>query len=278
MAIGRYLTIGLNYVDPARYDGWDGELTACENDARDIAAMTGFTGTTLLRGQATSQAVLQELQKAAKDLKSGDLFVVGYSGHGSNVEDVTEDEPDKRDETWCLYDRMMVDDELQAMWSHFRAGVRILVLSDSCHSASMTKNMPFGLGGELAAMAGIDKAAAGRPRGKLMPAKVRVTIAIRDKALYDSLQYVAGPATKVEVQASVLLISGCQDDELSYDGDQNGVFTGQLKKVWGDGKFPGNYEEFHRQVLDGVKPRQNPNYFFTGAPNAAFQKQKPFAV
>ena len=28
--------LGLNHVDPARYEGWDGELSACEFDAKDM--------------------------------------------------------------------------------------------------------------------------------------------------------------------------------------------------------------------------------------------------
>lgn len=278
MARGRYLTIGLNYVDPNRYEGWDGELNACENDARDMAEMTGFTGTTLLREQATSHAVLQELHKAAVELSPGDLFVVGYSGHGSNIEDATADEPDKRDETWCLYDRMLVDDELYAMWSHFGPGVRILVLSDSCHSGTMLKKLPLGFGGEVAAMATIEKAAAEAPRGKMMPAKVRLAISGRDRALYDSLQYVAGPAAKGEVRASVLLISGCQDDQLSRDGPVNGAFTAQLKTVWDGGKFVGDYKQFHRQIAESMPQTQKPNYSFEGALNPEFEAQKPFTL
>ena len=45
MAWGLALTIGLNFVDPNHYSGWDGQLTACEFDAEDmieIAKSKGF--------------------------------------------------------------------------------------------------------------------------------------------------------------------------------------------------------------------------------------------
>ena len=43
-------------------------------------------------------------------------------------------EPDGFDETGCLYDGELIDDELYAALANFAAGVRIFVLSDSCHS------------------------------------------------------------------------------------------------------------------------------------------------
>ena len=47
-----------------------------------------------------------------------------------------------QDETWCIYsDRQLVDDELYSLWAQFAAGVRIFVLSDSCHSGTVLKQM-----------------------------------------------------------------------------------------------------------------------------------------
>ena len=57
--------------------------------------------------------------------------MLSYSGHGGQLPDLNDDEPDQEDETWCLYDGQVVDDELSELYSHFKQGVRILVLSDS---------------------------------------------------------------------------------------------------------------------------------------------------
>jgi hypothetical protein len=49
--MGLALTIGLNFVDPNHYSGWDGQLTACEFDAEDmteIAKSKGFEVQSLL--------------------------------------------------------------------------------------------------------------------------------------------------------------------------------------------------------------------------------------
>ena len=39
MANARSIHFGLNHVDPGAYNGWDGELAGCINDARDMQAM-----------------------------------------------------------------------------------------------------------------------------------------------------------------------------------------------------------------------------------------------
>jgi hypothetical protein len=40
-----------------------------------------------------------------------------YSGHGSQIPDVSQDEVDHYDETWCLYDGQLLDDELFSLLS-----------------------------------------------------------------------------------------------------------------------------------------------------------------
>src|SRR5215210_7917467 len=143
MATGRSIHIGLNSVDPEHYDGWDGTLAACEFDANDmqkLADSRGFESSKLLTKEATADAVVAEIEKAAEQLAEGDLLFLTYSGHGGQVEDKNgEDEPDRSDETWVLYDRQLVDDELYALWEKFKPGVRIFVLSDSCHSGSVLR-------------------------------------------------------------------------------------------------------------------------------------------
>src|SRR5450756_163853 len=106
MAKGVALTIGLNSVDPKHYAGWSGDLNACEADAEDMAAIgksRKFTVKSLLTKAATRANVMTEIKKAAKSLKSGDIVMLTYSGHGGQLPDLNSDEPDAQDETWCLY-------------------------------------------------------------------------------------------------------------------------------------------------------------------------------
>ena len=109
------LHIGLNAVSGAAYAGWTGPLVACEFDAHDMAAIArqrGMKASVLLTKKATRAATLSGLRAAARALRPGDLFFLSYSGHGGQVPDVTGDEADRKDETWCLHDGQLIDDEL----------------------------------------------------------------------------------------------------------------------------------------------------------------------
>jgi hypothetical protein len=75
-----------------------------------------------------------------------------------------------------------------------------------------------------------------------------------------------------------LLVSGCQDNQLSSDGDFNGLFTANLLRVWNDGKYKKGYKSFHKDIVRRMPPDQTPNYYVVGAPNAAYEAQKPFTV
>ncbi len=291
MARGLSLHIGLNSVSRAAYGGWDGPLAACEFDANDMTALAkqqGFKPTTLLTRKATRAAVLAEMRKAAKALASGDLFFLSYSGHGGQVPDVTGEEDDKKDETWCLYDGQLIDDELYFELSRFGAGVRIVVLSDSCHSGTVTRDARMPL------------ATIPSQRPKLMPEAVAMRTYRDHQAFYDKLQKdvaaaagkpVVDPDTAIAQVAvsgrlsgivakfnpAVILISGCQDNQTSMDGEHNGAFTEQLLKVWNQGGFQGNYANLHARIKARMAPTQSPNLFTLGAAGA-FLAQKPFSV
>ena len=77
--------------------------------------------------------------------------------------------------------------------------------------------------------------------------------------------------------AAAILISGCQDNQTSMDGDRNGAFTEALLAVWADGTFPGDYRRFHAAVRRQLPPSQSPNLFTLG-PVVTFLRQSPFAV
>jgi hypothetical protein len=268
MPKGMSIHIGLNTVDPAHYEGWDGALAACEADAKDmyaIAKKQGFQASApILTKRATSSAVTAALGDAAKKLGKGDLLFVTYSGHGGQVRDTNGDDKDGMDETWVLYDRQLVDDEIYNLWSRFKPGVRIFVLSDSCHSGTVTRDVPSFIDGG--------------PRRRAMPRAVGEQVERAHRALYRSIQQENKPAESTKVAASVLLISGCMDNQFSMDGARNGAFTGTLKRVWNGGKFSGHYRKFRDKIVSLMPTTQTPNYFFVGSPDVKFEGQKPFQI
>ena len=273
MKKGISLHIGLNYVDPKHYDGWDGELFACEADADDMTALArsrGFKTQTILRKNATSRSVTAAIGRAARALKKGDIFFLTYSGHGGQVADLNGDEGsfgdtlDKKDETWCLFDRQVVDDELAALYAKFKSGVRILVLSDSCHSGSVVRK--------------VEAMPRAQGRARLMPPPKAASVYEKNKKIYDKIQRSVTGAEKQDIKATVILISGCQDRQLSRDGEFNGAFTGMLKTIWDNGAFRGGYRFFRDNIAARMSVDQIPNYFVTGAPNKDFENEQPFTI
>jgi hypothetical protein len=74
-----------------------------------------------------------------------------------------------------------------------------------------------------------------------------------------------------------VLISGCQDNQTSMDGENNGAFTEQLLRVWNQGRFDGNYALFHARIRARLPATQSPNLFTLGKAGA-FLLQKPFTA
>lgn len=279
---GIALHIGLNRVDPIHYAGWKGELAACENDARDvetIARSQGFVSQSLLTRAATSAALLDGIEKAAKELVEDDFFLLTYSGHGGQINDVTNDEPDGLDETWVLHDREIVDDELYAAWSLFRPGVRILVLSDSCHSGTMTKAMFLDPAPHVTRLEARVRASTGANlRPKFLPPEVQAKIYKERAVLYDDIRRKIPRREKVNLECSVILIAACQDNQVAMDGLKNGLFTEALLRVWNKGRFAGGYHHFRNEIAGLMPPTQSPKYTVVGHRERAFEHQRPFSI
>lgn len=273
-AKGIAICIGLNSVDPNHYQGWSGPLVACEADAEDMTAIAKagkYATTTLLTKKATRAAVTGALKAAAGKLKAGDTLLLTYSGHGGQVPDANGDEDDDTDETWCLYDGQLVDDELYALFGGFARGVRILVLSDSCHSGTVTRAAYMMARSGARGDAGV--------RYRFMPPEVALRVYRGNQDFYDDIAKGAKDARdEGAVAASVILISGCQDNQLSQDGAFNGLFTGQLLKVWNGGRFRSGHRRFHANILTSMPPDQSPNYYVVGAANKTFERKRPFTI
>jgi hypothetical protein len=279
MAKGLSVHIGLNSVDPKHYNGWDGRLQACEYDAEDmkkVAEASGFDATILLSEKATAQRVSDAIKGAADELESGDILFLTYSGHGGQVPDTNGDEKgEATDETWVLFDRQLVDDELYALWGAFPRGARIFVLSDSCHSGSVTRDLFDALVPQIAELGMVDTA---KPRTKELPKAVQDATYKAHEEDYRQIQSSHESGENVDVGASVILISGCQDNQLSLDGDRNGLFTQTLLGVWEEGKWKGDYRKFWKAISAKMPPTQSPNLFRTGARNTEFGHQTPLTI
>ncbi len=178
------------------------------------------------------------------------------------------------------------------------------MLSDSCHSGSMAKDAVLkymmtllstqrelldspgdvshihklrqldAQGANLIQAAGIDE----QSKVRVVPIDVELGTYVANQTMYDQITRDNPPSLKAAVRASVLLISGCQDDQTSADGTRNGLFTAALLAVWKNGQFNGNYPNFYDAIRKIMPTRQRPNYFPVGATSPSWDSDKPFVA
>ena len=265
-AKGWFVGFGLNAVDPAQYGGWDGKLVACHNDVKALksALATGprWTAEIILDKDATSKRAASTFRQLADLVEPGDLVVIAASGHGGQILDVTGDEPDRKDETWVLWDMEVPDDVVNTWLSWFRPGVRVLLIRDTCHSATIAR-------------AAFSADAAQRLRPKSVPVQFREAAAIAQEDRLYILRDAYKPAI---IQANVLTLAACKDSEVAYDGDQHGRFTGALLRSLQTN--PASYEAWLKDAQKLCRPLQTPQLVQDGPikPTKALAKQKPFTL
>lgn len=106
---------------------------------------------TLLNGAATKANITGEMKGwLASSSRPGDTVIIYYSGHGSQIPDLSGDEGDGRDEVLCPADirpgvpgNEITDDELSQMLSQIKA-TDITVVLDACHAGTGTRALEFG--------------------------------------------------------------------------------------------------------------------------------------
>lgn len=144
------LLVGINDYAPVGAGGPD--LRGCVNDVRDMANTLMVLGIVpaapgamriLTDARATKAAIISSFKWLIHGAKRGDVLVFYYSGHGSQIVDVSGDEFDRRDETICPHDYatagMIKDDDFRALLAGLPAGVNLDIIFDSCHSGTATR-------------------------------------------------------------------------------------------------------------------------------------------
>jgi len=225
------LCCGINtYPNPAN------ALNGCVNDAKDwstvLSSKFGFEVVSTFDSAVTHDAILNMLRNKIQAAVPGDIIVFTYSGHGTQVVDQNADETDGYDEALYVYDGPVVDDELRVVIDAAKPGVQIVIILDSCFSGTSTRKI------------GTDY--------------------MKPKFISNPLTIGRSKNTKeipMEEMEEVLL-SGCDDDEYSYDayigGKYNGAFTANAIPLL---KTSDTYASFHtalRKVLPSSRYPQSP--------------------
>jgi hypothetical protein len=303
MPRGISLHIGINNLDSNHYTSEFGKLFGCHKDARQLANIAKqhhfevSENHILLDNDAVIGKITngvsdsttkfsQIIEKAINELVEGDIFLFTFSGHGSEIIDPTGKEPTGKNQTLCFFDRQMIDNELAQYWIRFKPGVRIIFISDSCHSGTLAESL---------LERSIKDVKLGRKiRLRSLPSTLSNEIVEAHQEVYQPIfDTFENSKTKNQqkVQAYLISMTACQDDQKARDSSENGLFTGVLKTMVNSGEKQLNYEDFFETVkqktiqrvalLDPINGKQEPNLLFLGPEEEGFKKfqqQKPFEI
>jgi hypothetical protein len=255
----RALLIGIN-----RYQIDGADLRGCVNDVKDLSAtLVEFYGfsrknvTVLTDGAATKKAMAAGIKALVRDSKKGDVAVLHYSGHGSNVPDDNDDEADGRDEILCPTDLdwkdPLRDDWLRSTFDGLRDGVSFTAIMDCCHSGTNTREF-------LPPDAPVKKRYLPSPWGLVAAESGR---SLPRKVLGELRK--SPPAARkardiVNADLPELLITGCRDTQTSADafinGRYNGALTYGLVTAIRKAKGKLTYQDLHDRIIAVLKQKK----------------------
>ena len=221
------LCIGINY------EGTSSELSGCINDAHNWAAALsarGYHAYTLIEKQATRAVVLSLVGSIISESHRGDSLVITFSGHGTQVPDENGDEADGMDEANCCHDcfdgGLILDDEWWRLFRSKAPGVQIAFISDSCHSGTVARKIRATIPGDVEAKKKFIHYRMLKAGSWKVGGDTRDPQAPR---LFEEGGWLKDAEGAARVPWPVLLMSGCQDNEYSYDavigGQPCGAFT-----------------------------------------------------
>lgn len=223
------ICLGLTHVDPAAYDGWDGDCPGCDRDAAAIATAVhdrGFRGVAALVNKFVSSRYVSPLfLTTAMGLEAADLLVLYYSGHGGRRPG---DEPDGHDETMCWFDGEVVDDLVAEYLRQLAPGVRVLFISDSCHAGDNFKG----------------RRSARSPGAVLLP-----------------------PKAVEPFRGSLIQFAGCAQDRSSYGADDGGAWTIALLSTLKKARKPLTYQQWFDRAAKRMSQKQRPVLATWGEPD-----------
>jgi metacaspase-1 len=202
-------------------------LQGCVNDANDMKGvlkdLLGFTNadiTVLTDAQATKANIWAKLKALVDEAKKGklDYIVFSLSSHGTQVPDLSGDEPDQADEAFVPYDiaqkgngwdpkYVITDDEFHDLFVQLPPNVLLEVYFDTCHSGSGLK--------------AIDLLTDRRPR-YIPPPSMKAFKEVEGKRSR-GLRHLLAPQREL---VHNILWAGCRSDQTSADAHISGAYHG----------------------------------------------------
>lgn len=266
------ILIGVNRVFLDHYGG-ENELNGPQKDIQtmtNICTNLGVNPNILFGRNSVSNNVVNAISESARNASPGKMILIYYSGHGTQFP-AGLDEEDGLNESWCLPDRCMIDNEINYLLSLYSEDVKVLLISDSCHSGTIPRKMKSTATFDFKEVYNEYNFS----RNKEIANEDINRTYVNNKIFYDNI--IKEFENNNPLKASILYLGACRDDQKAKDGIYNSVFTNALNSVWDYGNFSSDYISFMEQIENMTKGyNMNPVLFQYGVKDYEFLKQKPF--
>jgi len=244
LAADRALVVGVEKYADSRVP----ETPGCVLDATQTAAFLqsryGFAAASikvLTNEQATAANIEQQFRQwLIEGTQPGDRVFFLYAGHGSQLPDDNGDEEDGLDETIAPYDvnpetgsGEIRDDVFDALIAQL-SGRRAVLLFDSCHSGTISRDLPklhaFPRGGGARYLPRPDQFKA------LTASKEGTGYSVQAGPRSRDLKRVGGflDSSKVKTLSGVVVLSAAASTQRAYPLEVGGTLRGALSYVFAD--------------------------------------------
>jgi len=249
-------TTGWNYINS-------------DNDVgiiKDALLRQGFRSqdiSVVLNENATKQKILDQLEQLTSKVIKGDIVVIHFSGHGQQIADDNNDEPDGYDESFIPYDAGKIfseeykgenhlrDDEINIALAKLRSQLgtkgNVLVILDSCHSGTATRGYQKSRGTNL----------------KFQPSGYNPEQNTEDFGLLD-VEIVKSKNSSI---APLVAFSASSPDQLNYEytdketgvtyGSLSYAFSKAVSKIDSDATYRGLFDRIMVE-MSNIAPNQTP--------------------
>jgi len=246
------LFVGINYV------GTQNQLNGCINDVilvnQIVRDFFGFgkddsTNVRMLTEESATTANIKERLKWLVDgAQSGDVLLLDYSMHGvqmacPNYEE--HKEADGLDECICPIDfdwrnNVIRDNDMIEIFKNLPAGVNLTVISDSCHSGDLLREV----------VNPMIQPSASPNKARTMP----IPPDIRNRAYGMQNRQTMREIRNINNEQVGILISGCKSTQTSADawiqkvGKYHGALTYYLTEILKENKYNITYADLVAQI------------------------------
>ena len=278
MATTHALFVGINKYHPRSRVS---PLAGCVNDIKAfqeflVKNYPNVVAHMLLNAQATRTNILQTFTaELIKKAKKGDTVLFYYAGHGSFAPSATpfkDFDPKAQDETFVCYDSRLpghfdlTDKELAVLLSRIAEGVHIVVIADSCHSASITRNV---------ARPNLNLKARRFTKGRSEERSLQSYLLEGDNYYQEQLDQTGAISIP---HATHILLSACDREEEAWETtERRGLFSTILLDTLKQNRnlsYSDIFERVRHQVYNTSKNQQPTIYPLEGFnPNTVFLQQ-----